>query len=223
MVPAWPQLGNIPGHGLCVQHFSVVSGTSAASSRMCPALVAPSQRCGSATTTGAERYEEGSNNTQWKLRFSPNCLFIGMIPLRSHFPQGEGIIIPSADEVRDVRTKSLCWVQKQNSYCCGKCWSEEQLYPPIPCFGVIFQLGPGWVPLVPMAGGGGRTTFMPKALCGTTTDPAVSPGSAGHMCHGQESPVVTWVRGGCAVCIKAGRMTGGLHSVLYIMEDHTGG
>lgn len=38
-----------------------------------------------------------------------------MIPLRSHFPQ-EGIIIPSADEVRDVRTKSLCWVQK-HSYC----------------------------------------------------------------------------------------------------------
>lgn len=40
--------------------------------------------------------------------------------------------------------------------------------------------------------------------------------SAGrHMCHSQENPLVAWVGGGFTLP--------GLHSVLYIMEDYTGG
>ena len=59
IIPAWPQPGDIPGEGLSAQPFSDVSGTPHAMYEMCPALVVHSQRCGSATATGAERYGEG--------------------------------------------------------------------------------------------------------------------------------------------------------------------
>jgi len=35
------------------------------------------------------------------------------------------------------------------------------------------------------------------------------------MCHSQENPLVAWVGGGFTLP--------GLHSVLYIIEDYTGG
>lgn len=49
-----------PGQGLWVQPFSAVPGTRSAGSRTCLDPEAHSQRCGSATATGAERYGEGS-------------------------------------------------------------------------------------------------------------------------------------------------------------------